>query len=117
MDAYLPYLLCLVLFCIGIYAVISKRNIIKIIIGVIIAEYAVNLFLILVAYKAGGRSPIFSQTQEIVPESMVDPLPHALVLTSIVIGLATTAFLIALAVRLYGKYGTFDISRMRELRG
>ncbi len=117
MDAYLPYVLCLVLFCIGIYAVISKRNIIKIIIGVIIAEYAVNLFLILVAYKAGGRSPIFSRTQEILPEAMVDPLPHALVLTSIVIGLATTAFLIALAVRLYGKYGTFDISRMRELRG
>lgn len=117
MDAYLPYLLCLVLFCIGIYAVISKRNIIKIIIGVIIAEYAVNLFLILVSYKAGGRSPIFSQTQEILPDAMVDPLPHALVLTSIVIGLATTAFLIALAVRLYGKYGTFDISRMRELRG
>ena len=113
----MPYVLCLVLFCIGIYAVISKRNIIKIIIGVIIAEYAVNLFLILVAYKAGGRSPIFSQTQEILPEAMVDPLPHALVLTSIVIGLATTAFLIALAVRLYGKYGTFDISRMRELRG
>ncbi len=117
MDAYLPYILCLVLFCIGIYAVISKRNIIKIIIGVIIAEYAVNLFLILVAYRAGGRSPIFSSTQEILPEAMVDPLPHALVLTSIVIGLATTAFLIALAVRLYGKYGTFDISRMRELRG
>jgi len=117
MDAYLPYMLCIVLFCIGIYAVISKRNIIKIIIGVIIAEYAVNLFLILVAYKAGGISPIFSSTQEILPEAMVDPLPHALVLTSIVIGLATTAFLIALAVRLYGKYGTFDISRMRELRG
>ncbi|MFO8182850.1 MAG: sodium:proton antiporter [Candidatus Aegiribacteria sp.] len=117
MNAYMPYILCLILFCIGIYAVLSKRNIIKIILGVVIAEYAVNLFLILVAYKAGGRAAIFSSTQEIAPGSMVDPLPHALVLTSIVIGLATTAFLIALAIRLYGKYGTFDITRMRELRG
>jgi len=117
MNAYLPYLLCLILFCIGIYAVLSKKNIIKIILGVVIAEYAVNLFLVLVAYKAEGRAAIFSDTQVILPETMVDPLPHALVLTSIVIGLATTAFLIALAIRLYGKYGTFDITRMRELRG
>ena len=119
MDAYMPYLLCMILFCIGIYGVLSKRNIIKIILGIVIAEYAVNLFLILVAYKAGGRAPIFgaSDGQVITPSVMVDPLPHALVLTSIVIGLATTAFMIALAIRLYGKYGTFDITRMRELRG
>jgi len=117
MNAYMPYILCMILFSIGIYAVLSKRNIIKIILGVVIAEYAVNLFLILVAYKSGGRAAIFSETQHIAPASMVDPLPHALVLTSIVIGLATTAFLIALAIKLYGKYGTFDITRMRELRG
>jgi len=117
MNAYMPYVLCLILFSIGIYAILSKKNIIKIILGVAISEYAVNLFLVLVAYKTGGRAAIFSDTQAILPETMVDPLPHALVLTSIVIGLATTAFLIALAIRLYGKYGTFDITRMRELRG
>lgn len=119
MDAHMPYLLCMILFCIGIYGVLAKRNIIKIILGIVIAEYAVNLFLILVAYKAGGRAPIFGASggQVITPSIMVDPLPHALVLTSIVIGLATTAFMIALAIRLYGKYGTFDITRMRELRG
>ncbi len=117
MNAYMPYVLCLILFSIGIYAILSKKNIIKIILGVAISEYAVNLFLVLVAYKTGGRAAIFSDTQTISPQAMVDPLPHALVLTSIVIGLATTAFLIALAIRLYGKYGTFDITRMRELRG
>jgi multicomponent Na+:H+ antiporter subunit C len=116
-NATLPYILCLILFCIGIYAMLAKRNIIKIIIGLAIAEYAVNLFLVLLAYKTGGTAPIFSDGQTPLPASMVDPLPHALVLTSIVIGLATTAFMIALAIRLYGKYGTFDITRMRELRG
>jgi multicomponent Na+:H+ antiporter subunit C len=109
------YLLCLALFCVGLYCILRKRNIIKIIIGVIIAEYAVNLFFILTAYRMKGRSPIFSSEADIT--NMVDPLPHALVLTAIVIGLATTALLVAIAMRIYEKYGTFDITKIRELRG
>ena len=109
------YLLCLFLFCLGIYCVLRKRNIIKIIIGIIIAEYAVNLFFVLVAYKMHGRAPIFSQEADIT--NMVDPLPHALVLTAIVIGLASMALLIAIAMRIYEKYGTFDITQIKELKG
>ncbi len=109
------YLLCLVLFAIGLYCVLRKRNVIKIIIGVIIMEYAVHLFFILVGYRANGRAPILSPDADIT--NMVDPLPQALVLTAIVIGLATTALMIAIAMRLYEKYGTFDITKIRELRG
>ena len=109
------YVLCLVLFSVGLYCVLRKRNIIKIIVGVIIAEYAVNLFFILVAYRYGGRVPIYSPDQRVV--NMVDALPQAVVLTAIVIGLATTALLVALAIRIYEKYGTFDITKIRELRG
>lgn len=109
------YLLCLMLFSVGLYCILRKRNIIKIIVGVIIAEYAVNLFFILIAYRLKGRSPIFSADAQIV--NMVDPLPHALVLTAIVIGLATTALLVAIAMRIYEKYHTFDITKIRELRG
>ncbi len=47
----------------------------------------------------------------------VDPLPQALVLTSIVIGLGTTALMVALCIRLYERYGTFDMSEIRKLRG
>lgn len=109
------YLLCLTLFCVGLYCILRKRNIIKIIIGIIIAEYAVNLFFILIAYRLNGRAPIFSPDVSI--SNMVDPLPHALVLTAIVIGLATTTLLVAIAMRIYEKYGTFDITKIRELRG
>ncbi len=109
------YLLCLILFCCGIYCILRKRNIIKIILGIIIAEYAVNLFFILVAYRMEGRSPILSSEVEIV--NMVDPLPQVLVLTAIVIELATTALLVALAMRIYEKYKTFDITKIKELRG
>lgn len=109
------YLLCLILFCVGIYGLLSKRNIIKMIVGLIIAEHAVNLFFILVAYRRNGRAPILAP--DVAITQMVDPLPQALVLTAIVIGLATTALLVALAIRIYGKYGTYDIAKIRELRG
>ena len=109
------YLLCLVLFSLGIYCILRKRNIIKIIVGIIIAEYAVNLFFVLVAYRMEGRAPIFSESDKIT--SMVDPLPHAVVLTAIVIGLATTALLVGIAMRIYEKYKTFDITKIRELKG
>ena len=110
-----PYILCIILFCVGLYCVLRKRNIIKIIIGIIIVENAVNLFFVLVAYRMNGRAPILSKSSEIL--NMVDPLPQALVLTTIVIGLASTALLVAIAMRLYEKYGTFDITKIRELRG
>ncbi len=109
------YLLALLLFCVGIYGILAKRNLIKIIIGIIIAEHGVLLLFVLVGYRLNGRAPILSPDTTIT--QMVDPLPQALVLTAIVIGLATTALLIALAMRLYGKYGTYDIVKMRELRG
>ena len=111
----IPYFLSLVLFSLGLYCILRKRNLIKIIVGVIIMEYALNLFFILVAYRMQGRSPILSAETEI--KNMVDPLPHALVLTAIVIGLSTTALLVAIAMRIYEKYGTFDITKIRELRG
>lgn len=109
------YVLCMILFSIGLYCIMRKRNIIKIIIGVIIAEYAVNLFFILVAYRMNGRSPILAEYSEI--QNMVDPLPQAIVLTSIVISLAGTVLLATIAMRIYEKYKTFDITKIRELRG
>ena len=109
------YLLCLVLFLVGLYCVVRKRNLIKIIIGIGIMGYAVNLFFVLTGYVKQGRSPIFAADQPI--KNMVDPLPQALVLTTIVIGLALTIVVVSLAIRIYERYGTFDITKIRRLRG
>ena len=109
------YFLCLILFCVGLYCVLRKRNLIKIIIGLTIIENAVNLFLILVGYRKLGRAPIFAKDQII--SNMVDPLPQALVLTAIVIGLAVTALIASIAIRIYEKYGTFDVTKIKKLRG
>lgn len=109
------YFMCLILFMVGLYCILRKRNIIKIAIGIMIAEYAVNLFLILVGYRMEGRSPIYAPDQEIL--NMVDPLPQALAMTSIVIGLAIMAVLVAIAIRIYEKFGTFDVTKINSLRG
>lgn len=109
------YFLCFVLFSIGLYCILVKRNLIKIIIGIAILEYAVNLAFILFGYRFRGRAPILAEAQTI--KNIVDPLPQALVLTAIVIGLATTALIVAIAVRIYDRYRTFDITKIRRLKG
>ena len=109
------YILCLALFLIGLYAVLRKRNIIKIIIGIGIMEYAVNLFFVLLGYRARGRAPILASDQVIT--NMVDPLVQAVVLTNIVIGLSIMLLLVTIAIRIYERYGTFDITRIDKLKG
>ena len=113
------YLLCFVLFMVGLYGVVTKKNLIKIVIGLVIMEYAVNLFLILIGYRSGGVAPIIEKTTNMSEflSRCVDPLPQAMVLTAIVIGLGTLALMVGICIRLYERYGTFDITKMRRLKG
>ncbi|HDQ45631.1 MAG TPA: cation:proton antiporter [bacterium] len=109
------YILCFTLFLVGVYGLLTKRDLIKLILSLAIMGYAVNLFLVLFGYRSGAAYPIV--TEGAAPGPMVDPLPQALVLTSIVIELGTTALLVALAIRLVEKYKTFDIHKIRRLFG
>ncbi len=121
----MPYALCFLLFVIGLLCAVVKKNMVKIIIGIMIMEYAVNLFLIMLGYRLGGVAPIVSPTDvnsegALLPQfisSSVDPLPQALVLTSIVIGLGTLALMVSICIRTYERYGTFDITEIRRLQG
>jgi multicomponent Na+:H+ antiporter subunit C len=113
------FALCFVLFMIGLYGVLSKKNIVKIIMGLVIMECAVNLFLIMLGYKKGGVAPILENKTNL-PDFLarsVDPLPQALVLASIVIGLGLLVLTVGICIRLYEKYGTFDITEIRRLKG
>jgi len=113
------YILTFALLLIGVYAVVAKKNVVKIIVGVLILDYAVNLLLVLIGYRAAGRAPILNKGESAgqLAQTAVDPLPQAMVLTSIVIGLGITALMVAMAIRLYEKYGTFDMDRIRRLKG
>jgi multisubunit Na+/H+ antiporter MnhC subunit len=103
------------LFLVGLYCVVRKRNLIKIIIGIGIMEYAVNLFFVLAGYVQGAYSPIFFHEQA--GKKMVDPVSQSVVSTVIVIGLSLTLILISIAIKIYEKYGTFDITRINRLKG
>lgn len=120
MDARsVPYLIAVLLLAIGLYAMVAKKNLIKIIIGVAVLEYAVNLFLLLLGYRSGGIAPILTRDMAIedFASRTVDPLPQAMILTSIVIGVGLLALMVAITVRLYEKYGTFDSTEIRKLKG
>jgi multicomponent Na+:H+ antiporter subunit C len=118
----MPYALCFLLFMIGLYCAVVKKNMVKIVIGITVMEYAVNLFLIMLGYRFGGVAPIMekdtieSGMQQFLNTS-VDPLPQALVLTAIVISLGSLALMISICIRTYEKYGTFDITEIRRLKG
>jgi multisubunit Na+/H+ antiporter MnhC subunit len=111
----ITYLMCFILFLTGLYGVITRRNLIKIAISLSIMEVSTFLFLALIGYIEHGQAPIVNPAE---PDQVyVDPLPQALVLTAIVIGLATTSLLMAVVIRIYRKYKTFDIREITNLRG
>lgn len=113
------YYLCFVIFLIGLYGVCCKKNIVKIILGLVIMQFSVNLFLILLGYRKDGIPPIMDRGMTLAEfaDKTVDPIPQALVLTSIVIDLGVLALMVAIAIRLYQRYRTFDITEIRKLKG
>ena len=113
------YSLCFILIAVGLYGVVVKKNVVKIVISVAIMEYGINLLLILIGYRQGGCAPILDKGMDLAAftANSVDPLPQALVLTSIVISLGVLALMVSICIRLYERYGTFDITEMRKLRG
>ncbi len=110
------YTLTSVLFLVGLFGLLTQRNIIKIIISVSIIESAVNLFLVLVGYRKEGLAPIITRhtSHGKIMELSVDPFPQAMVVTSIVIGLSVMALMIAIALRLYHIYGTYNIDEIKK---
>lgn len=113
------YSLCFMLILIGVYGVLTRHNIIKIVISLLVIEYGIHLFLVLQGYRTEGIPPIVDSgiVKEDWLQQSVDPLPQALVLTSIVIGLGVLALMVALSIRIQERYGTLDIRKIKKLKG
>ena len=107
-----------ILILMGLYGALTNRNILRIIVSFSVANTGVNLVLVAVWYMRGRTAPILD---EAVPMAdavtrIIDPLPQALVLTAIVIGLGVTALMLTYAYKLYEEKGTLDISKCRDLK-
>jgi len=116
-EGYIPYIFAAALFALGLMTVLVKNNLIKILIGLDIMESAVHLFLVSLGYRTGGTAPIWTGLAEAENKIFVLPIPQALTLTSIVIGLATLAMALSITVQVYRHYGTLDVREIRRLRG
>lgn len=113
------YLIGLV-FLIGMWGVLSKPNIIKKIVAINIMNGAIVMFFVHHGSRSGTTAPIRNDDiaglgQDLGRAVMVDPLPQALMLTAIVVGVCITTLGVALAVLLYRKFGTLDIRRIEDL--
>lgn len=106
------------LILLGLYGALVHRNILHMIVSFSVADTGVNLVLIAVGYMPGRTAPILDESVSVADavERIIDPVPQALVLTSIVIGVGVTALMLAYAYRLYQTKGTLDISKFTELK-
>jgi multicomponent Na+:H+ antiporter subunit C len=112
---YFAYWSCFLLLTVGLYGMLHKRNLVKKLIGMAIFQSAIILFFIVLAYKTGGTVPDFDERlgdQDVA--AYINPLPHALMLTAIVVSVATVGVALALLIRVYQGYGTLDEDTLRE---
>ena len=100
----LNYWVVVVLMMIGFYIVIAHGNLVKKIVGLTIFQTSVFIFYISMAKIEGGTAPILVEGTS----QYSNPLPHVLILTAIVVGIATTALGLALAVRIKEAYGSIE---------
>ncbi|MHC8509700.1 MAG: cation:proton antiporter subunit C [Rhodospirillales bacterium] len=102
------YWLVVFLLCAGFYIVIAQGNLVKKIVGLNIFQAAVFTLYITMAKVDGGTAPILGEGWE----TFSNPLPHVLILTAIVVGVATTALGLALIVRIRERFGTIEDSEL-----
>ena len=111
MTYQIPYIAVAALILVGLYAVVYKRNLIKIIIGITLIQSGVNLFLITLGFREKSIAPIFTNADP--SKAMSLPVPQALTLTSIVIGVAVLALMVSFVIHIYRLYGTMDVRKIR----
>ena len=103
----------IIIFFIGVYGVIARRNIVKSVISIAIMETAIILFFV-ASNNGYTRAPIVMDT--IHSANIADPMPQALMITAIVIGVGVTAVALTMFINLYHKYGTTNWKKARNLR-
>ena len=110
----------IVLMMIGFYAMTGKTNLVKKLVGMNIFQWSIILFIVSLSAKRGATIPIVlgshdhDETPVITALEYVNPLPQVLMLTAIVVGLATTGVALALLLRIYKRYGTLEEDELLE---
>ncbi len=103
---------------VGLWGILTRRHILRIALAFTVADTGVNLLLVWSGYLPGRTTPIIDDSIPVsgITSAVVDPLPQALVLTSIVIGVAVAALFVVVGVLASRRTGSADVRRMKELR-
>ncbi len=104
------------LIIIGLWAMLTQRNLIRIIIGFSLMDTGIHMTMVAIGYVTAGTAPIINDAvaQSEAVNLVVDPVPSALVLTAIVIGLGVTAVMLSYVVRIYKTRRTLNIDELTE---
>lgn len=107
------YWIAILLMMIGLYTVVARGNLVKKLVGLNIFQTSVFLLYITMGKVAGGTAPILDDRFTVYS----NPIPHVLILTAIVVGVATTALGLALVVRIRESYGTIEEDELDLMDG
>ena len=104
------------LILIGLWGILTQRNIIRMIVGFSLLDTGIHMVMVSIGYVTGGTAPIINDAVPVAEAAsrVVDPVPSALVLTAIVIGLGVTAVMLSFAVRIYRSRKTLMIDECTE---
>ncbi|GAA1121625.1 hypothetical protein GCM10009630_19390 [Kribbella jejuensis] len=117
------YLVGVVVFALGVAVILTRRNLVKIVMGLSLIESSGYLLLLSAAYRRGSTAPVLlkppggQSEQDLARGNVADPVLQNVCLTAIVIGVAVTAVLLVTVVRIAQHYRTLDADRVRDLRG
>ena len=117
------YLAAAALFCIGLWAVLTRRNLFKIVMGLSLMESSTYLLLVSMAYREGGTAPVLLEPPEgrtvrsLTRGSVSDPVLQNFCLTAIIIGVAVAGVFLAVVVRVAQHYRSLDADDIRTMRG
>ncbi len=112
--SFVPFAVAAWLFVIGLWGVVSSRNLVRTVLCLTIVQSATYVLLLAIGYRTGGAAPIVA---DIPPVSrLVDPTVQVLVLTDVVIEATVSALLLALVVQAHKRFGSVDPSDLRPLR-
>src|SRR5205085_9430796 len=111
------------LFCLGLYAVITRRNLVKIVLGLSLMESSTYLLMVSLAYRRGSTAPLLvnppkGQTPaSLVHGNVADPVLQNFCLTAVIIGVAVTGVFLTVVVRIAQHYNSIDADDIRAMRG
>jgi multicomponent Na+:H+ antiporter subunit C len=113
--SFLPYAVVVWLLLVGMYGIVSSRNLVHLILCLGVVQASTYVLLLAIGYRTGGVAPIFADIRVGTPT--VDPVVQALTLTDVVVEATVSALLLALAVQAEKRFGTVDPDEIRTLRG